>query len=358
MTYEQIKNTAPEGIAKKVKKIRPIGPKNALLFFFVTMLLFLVFGSLIQYALGMIGVLITELFFLLASVLYVKWKRQRLRDVFPIKKPKLTAVIGTLILWFGSYLMMILSNMLIMAYFPDFPVSSDADSIMGADLNWLILFFIVAILPPICEEAMHRGVIQFGLKKKIRNPWIMACVIGLIFGIFHLDVSKFFATGLLGGVMGWILFQTDNMVYSSLFHFVHNGFQMVLMLVIPAVAKIPGDFWNGIGSSMVKVSSHAALQSVSPLLPQTVAENGISFVENSATVAISAGVSTVFLGIIIPITLYIGNFLLRRDIAPRRISFLPKEKKLQKTIILRLAGSSIAIVVVGVLTIAYGFMLI
>lgn len=362
MTYEQLKNTFPEGISPKVKKTKPIGPKNALCFFVVLMLIFAVIGSVIQFALGMVGVMITELFFLVASIIYVKRKGHRLKDVFPVKKPKITAIIGTVIIWIGAYFAMIVSNLLLQVLFPGFPVSSDSDTIMSADLNWFFLFFIVAILPPICEEAMHRGVIQYGLKKKIDNPWIMALIIGLIFGIFHLDLSKFVATGLLGGVMGWILFKTDNMVYSSLFHFIHNGFQMVLMLFIPAVAVIPGACINTrIAREMLLnsgiISNPWVDNRTLPVVFQPLAANSMDFLDSSAGLAISAGLVTAFLGCIIPFIMYLGNYLLVKDIAPKRQSLFSDDKKLRKKIIRRLVFSSLCIVLIGILTVLYGFFL-
>ncbi|MDO4491395.1 MAG: type II CAAX endopeptidase family protein [Lachnospiraceae bacterium] len=316
MNYDTLRHRIPEGIPRNNRRKKPLGMKNALLFFLVVMLLFAVIGSLIQYALGFLGVAITELFFLIASIVYVKRKGIPLREVFPVKKPKLTAVAGTVILWIGSYMLMIVMNLLMMAWVPEFPANGDADAILGSGLNWFFLFLVIVLLPPVCEEAMHRGVIQYGLGKRIRNPWLMAVVIGLIFGLFHLDPSKFLATGLLGGVMGWIMFKTNNMFYSSLFHLIHNGSQLILMALIPAIAVTPE-----------KASlSGAVFGAAAPVFSTVKAGSQAAVVMT----LISAGVTTISFGIVIPLVLYVGNYLLNRDIAPRRQRLIPTDKNSQK----------------------------
>lgn len=345
MTYEQIRHRVPEGIPKKIKKVRPIGPKNAVIFFLVLMALIVVIGSLIQLALGMVGVMITELFFLIASILYVRRRGVPLKDVFPIKKPKVSAIFGTLILWGGAYILMILSNLVMLVFFPEIPANADAETIMSADLSWLFLFIIVAVLPPICEEAMHRGVIQYGFRQKISNPWVMAFVIGLIFGIFHLDPSKFLATGLLGGVMAWILHRSGNMVYSSLFHFVHNGAQMVLLLFIPALAFTPGT---------LIVPGTAMAEGILKLATVPFAADVSITVSGAAMQAIGAGITMAFLGAILPFVLYTGDWLLMLKIAPRRHAFLPEEKNMRKSLLKKLFGFAAVFMVAGVLLAVFG----
>ncbi len=337
MVYEEIKNSVPEGLPKKQKKQRPIGVKSVLLFFAVVMILFAVIGSQIQYALGMVGVMITELLFLAASLVYILWKRHSLKKVFPLRKPKLSALFGTVVLWIGSYLLMAVGSMLLMAWIPDYPVSSEAETIQSFHMNGFALFFIIAVLPPICEEAMHRGVIQYGLKQRISNPWIMALVIGVIFGLFHMDPSKFFATGLLGGVMGWMMFRTDNMVYSSLFHFIHNGLQLLMMELLPGAAIVPGTL-------LLRFSGSSLLSAA-----------GADLFSDSASLMISAGITTIFLGIFIPLLLYAGNFLLMKDLAPRRRTFLPKDPKQRSETKRKLLRSIGCFEAAGALTILLGF---
>lgn len=334
MTYEQIKNSVPEGIQKKTRKIRPIGPKQVLLFFLLQMILFAIFGSLIQYALGMLGVLITELFFLLFSLLYIYWRGHRFRDVFPIKKPKLSALGGTILLWIGAYLLLIVAELVIMVVFPDLGTNSDSEFIRSSGLGWIFTFFVVAIVPPICEEAMHRGVIQYGFRDKIKNPWAMAWIIGLIFGIYHMDPTKFVATGILGGMMGWIMYQTGNMVYSSFLHFIHNGSQVFLLMISPGLVSVKG------------LSATAAIKE--KLFFLTDVDPGFS---NSYDLLVGSGILIIFLGILIPFILYLGNWLLIKDLAPRRQYLIPKDKQIVKKLLIKIFTTIAIIISIGALMI-------
>ncbi len=360
MNYNEIRYSAPDSIPKKIRKKRPMGPKQVTIFFIVTMLIFGIFGSMIQYALGMVGVAVTELFFLAVSVLYVKRRGHRLKDVFPIKKPKWSAVMGTLLLWIGAYMAMIVGNLLIYAYNPTFPSSGDSDAILGSGLNWVALFLIVAVLPPICEEAMHRGVIQYGLKQKIHNPWVMAIVIGLFFGVFHLSAAKFFFTALLGGVMGWIMYKTENMVYSSLFHLVHNASQ-IFLLAFSGLIAIPG---AGAGTAAGAGMGTGILSGLFSVMkgnsPVTAVLTGFLAGEPDvidiygSTLLYSAGITCICFGLVIPLIMYAGNWLLMKDIAPRRKTFRPADPKERKQLRQKLLIATGCFVLVGMLTICLG----
>ncbi|MDO4617040.1 MAG: type II CAAX endopeptidase family protein [Lachnospiraceae bacterium] len=324
MTYEEIKNSVPAGMPKKEKQRKPIDIKAVIGFFIGLMLLFSTVGAVIQLTFGMWGVAITELGFLVLSVLYVKRKHQRLKDVFPIKKPVWSAVLGTVLLWAGSYLFIMVGQALLLAYYPDYQPSSDSEVLMGSGMNWFLLFLIVAVLPPICEEAMHRGVIQYGLKERIRSPWPMAIVMGLFFGLFHMDPSKFFYTGILGGVMSWILFQTGNMVYSSLLHFIHNASQILLLRILYGTAVVPGAsiipcFSAGSGSAVPFGSAIVGWL-------QTLAGTSVSdpTVLGMSSLFYQAGILTIIYGLLIPPLMYLGNHLLLRDTAPRRHRLIPE----------------------------------
>ena len=45
---------------------------------------------------------------------------------------------------------------------------------------------------------------------------------GIIFGLFHGSVWRFLPTAILGGVLTYIMLETENMFYPALFHFTNN----------------------------------------------------------------------------------------------------------------------------------------
>jgi membrane protease YdiL (CAAX protease family) len=83
-------------------------------------------------------------------------------------------------------------------------------------------FFIIAVMPAICEEALHRGFILSSLAS-VKNKWIIVLSMGVIFGLFHLDLYRFLPTAVLGMALSYIMIETKNMVLPFFFHFINNA---------------------------------------------------------------------------------------------------------------------------------------
>lgn len=83
-----------------------------------------------------------------------------------------------------------------------------------ASLTFIISFVIVSISPAICEEAVFRGVVMHSFDNG-KNKWIAIVVTGLIFGAFHGNIWRFVPTALLGIMLGYIVYETDNIIYGS-----------------------------------------------------------------------------------------------------------------------------------------------
>ena len=298
ISYEELKFTAPIGL-EPVRPKKPAGLGRVLLFFLIVMAGFLVFGSLLQYYLGMGGVVLTELLFLVASLLFVRTQKEDFRRVFPVRKPKLLALGGTAVLWLGSYLLIMVVT-LIQAYF--FPAviygESGAINTTVQSIPWGISFLIVAVVPAICEEAMHRGVIQYGVQNTLGKTWQIVLVMGIFFGCFHLSLWKFLPTAVMGAVMSYILLKTGNMVYSSFLHFLHNGLQMLLLLSVP-------------GTVLQTEISLTAWEDYAPavrLLP------------------LSIGIY-LCIAALVPYLFYLGNWMLKRAACGHKLPFFPKGKE-------------------------------
>ena len=75
-------------------------------------------------------------------------------------------------------------TMVIAWLFPEqmFGTSSALNDII-ASVPLLISIFITAIMPAVCEEAMHRGVILHSLKS-LKREWLIVLIMGLLFGLF------------------------------------------------------------------------------------------------------------------------------------------------------------------------------
>ncbi len=197
-------------------------PIIGVLVFIIAMVIFILLGAPIQMALGMGGVAITELMILMIAILAPIILKQDLRLVFPIRIPKLREIFGTLLIWIGTLLTAGIVSMVCMYFFPEGMTRvSDALNKTITSVPFIFTFLIVAVMPAICEEALHRGFILANFKP-IKNKFIIVLSMGIIFGIFHTDVYRFLPTAILGGALSYVMLETDNMILPMIFHFTNN----------------------------------------------------------------------------------------------------------------------------------------
>lgn len=267
-------------------------------------------------AVGLYGTLASEFLLLLMALLTVFFAGADYHRVFPIHQISIAGVGGTVLLWLGSFLIMMIVDLIIMAFFPAQmgAVSSGLNEAFQS-VPFRISFFIVAIIPAICEEAVFRGVILHSLNPA-RHKWIAIIVTGLLFGACHGSIWRLFPTALLGIVMGYILMETDNMVYNGIFHCINNAVPIILLFLTQNAASTV--------DTGTMLTSGAVWMSVGAYL---------------------------ILGAAIPFSLYIGNYLIHYKQPGFRTSLFPEERH---WIIGVLIISSIAFVVLGMVIMGVG----
>ena len=89
------------------------------------------------------------------------------------------------------------------------------------DMPFAFKLFAVAILPPICEEAVHRGLVTHFLKP-IEHKWIIVLIVGIEFGLLHWEPVKFLSTGIAGSCLVYVYLKTKNLVLPAIMHFLTN----------------------------------------------------------------------------------------------------------------------------------------
>lgn len=297
-------------------ELKKMSPWKGLLFFVIDMILFMTLGALVQYFWGIYGVAVTELGFLGISIAFVKICRVPLREVFPLKKPRLMLVGATLVLWAGAYLATNTATMILGCFFPE-QLFGTNHALTGVIVSapFLISFIIVAVMPAVCEEAMHRGVILSSMKI-IRKDWVLVLLMGVIFGIFHMDPIRFLPTALLGAMLSYLMIKTNNLIYPGIFHMINNAYPLLV------------SFW---------------LMSVDPGILQqntTVTEMPVITLAGSF-----------IWGSVSPFLIYTGAWMLKRGVTGEKIPYLGITHRVRKLVIL--AGISGGCFVTGSLLAIY-----
>ena len=272
--------------------------------------------------LGLYGTLLNEILLLVLAVAHTAVFRGDFKQVFPIHKPKLSAVFGTILLWIGSFLAIMIITMIIAYFFPEEVIGvSQGLGMEFASLTFIISFVIVSISPAICEEAVFRGVVMHSFDNG-KNKWIAIVVTGLIFGAFHGNIWRFVPTALLGIMLGYIVYETDNMIYGALFHAINNAMPLLSIF------------------AMKSMYSNEMFQSQM----STMTDNGIPL--------ISIGMYVMY-GAAIPLLLTIGNYLIHKGTKHAKNSLFAKEERMKLVVLLLISG---AFLVVGFFIIIFSLL--
>ena len=257
----------------------------------------------------------------------------KFRSVFPIHKPKLTEVMGTILIYLGASQAISVVTMIEMYIAPEMVTETSIGlSSMFTSSSMIVAIIVVGIAPAICEEAVFRGVFFNSIWNQTHGKWIPIIVTAAVFGLFHGSIIRFFPTFLLGIVLGYLVYETNNMFYNVMFHAINNiipvlvlyGMQFLMQLMARALGMNGSGMWNFVMDT--------ATSQVSQLSP---AFMGIYMIDGGVGLAI----------------LYLGNHVLHlgREGYPKEL--FPKEKRKQQFIWLTLA---LALVVTGGMMIVAG----
>ena len=164
--YEPFRNRMPAKRPHPAEKEKILKPWQGLLVFAFLMVLFNLAGIPLVFAGGMYGNALDEIIvFLIGSILVVRALHIPLKEVFPLKKPDGAGILGTILMWYVTYRGVLALFLLMEWIFPQeyASLSESMDSSM-AGLSYFGELLVVALTPAICEEALHRGLLQYSLR--------------------------------------------------------------------------------------------------------------------------------------------------------------------------------------------------
>jgi len=88
--------------------------------------------------------------------------------------------------------------------------------------GWQMILFL-AILPGLFEEIAFRGTLLYGLRRRFR-PAVLAVVVGIIFGLFHISYFRIIPTGCLGIILTTLALLTGSIFPGMALHIGNNTF--------------------------------------------------------------------------------------------------------------------------------------
>lgn len=259
----QSRSTYPQEFMDHYRK--PLKPRHGILVFVIIIALTIFVAAPVQYFFGMLGLALTELMLLAAALGSALLFRQDLREVFPIHRPRLKPFFATLLTWIGCYMVVLFSTMILVYLFPEgFQNVSESMESVFSTTPLPVTFLIVAVMPAICEEAVHRGFIQYTFRN-VRSPFVVVLSIGVIFGIFHLDPYRFLPMTLLGMGLAYVMLRTRNLLYPALFHFINNALSVLASSGNTSNQELPSSYYSG-PMMLMTIGVYLILAAVVPFL--------------------------------------------------------------------------------------------
>ncbi len=125
-------------------------------------------------------------------------------------------------------------------------------------LDYLLLLFVFAIVPAICEEVLFRGFVQAGLVRVFESGPAGIVLTSLVFAAFHLDPWRFLGVWTLGLFLGALAYRTGSLIPSILAHGLNNILSITL-----TVSTSDHGFWSGslwsVATALLLVGAAAAI---------------------------------------------------------------------------------------------------
>jgi membrane protease YdiL (CAAX protease family) len=206
--------------------------------FVIGMLLLVSVGWTLQDKLGMVGLVLSELMILAIALVSTLAARLDFRQVFRFRRSSGMEWLGSFLIYLSAFFGSAAVSYLMTALLPD--MMTESSELMGGFiLSGGLAFALIAVsvLPGICEEAWHRGYLLSSLGS-IRSVAARVAIMGIVFGLFHLDPTRFFQTVLLGCALSFMRIKTDNLLVPMAIHCLNNLFSTCLLFFLSYVASL------------------------------------------------------------------------------------------------------------------------
>ena len=230
------------GNRKEFKEgIKPSITDGALIYT-ISLIALIYIGSFMQLYWGTIGLIATEVMILLIPVLYAIYIKADIKNTFSLRMIKIRYILGSIIVWFGGYLIINITTQILLSLFPE-----GADVLQAVNSSVMMDSFIaslvvVALIPAICEEVLFRGFLLSSFKGKSKKSKIWAIIIvGILFGIMHLNFIRIVPTAMLGILFAYSALATKSIWTSVFMHFLNNGFSVCVLYLNENYLHIPLD---------------------------------------------------------------------------------------------------------------------
>lgn len=186
------------------------------------------------------GAVLGQVLFLVFTATLIRGYKLKIREALSLRLPNPIVWPAVLL---GAPSAVIVANDLfsVVSRFLPFPkemLEDLAKKLTPAETPAWLMLVLFAALPGVCEELTFRGVLLYGLRRRLR-PWVVCLVVGAIFGVFHLALFRLFTTAFLGALLTAVVLLTGSILPSMLWHALNNGIALIVIKTDLPVDALP-----------------------------------------------------------------------------------------------------------------------
>ena len=159
----------------------------------------------------------------------IKKSKEPFLEIFPFKLFNPLVILPVITFLWGAHNYLDLVNAWVARVIPPPPWFWELfNRIFEGDYGLMGVFLKVAVVAPVVEELIFRGLIFNGFRKNY-NGFVAVVMSALLFSLFHLNPWQMPATFVLGLLLGWLMLRTNNILVAILGHSINNS--LVLLAV-------------------------------------------------------------------------------------------------------------------------------
>ena len=180
---------------EKITDQQRLKPWMGFALFAALMVIFMTVCRYMQMHWNLVGLVLTEAVFLSIAICFCLIRKVSIKEVFPVKKPKIRDLFGCLFLLLAGQSFSVIATLIVGILFPSWTSDAYELSSFLYSGNAVISFLIVAVTPAICEEAIHRGAI-LSCFRSLKDDRLIILIMAILFGINHMSPLRFLATAI------------------------------------------------------------------------------------------------------------------------------------------------------------------
>lgn len=209
-----------------MKKGQIPGIGDACLLLCVSLLALVYIGSIATVKLGFAGVAVEQLLLLGLTLGFAWYMKADWKTLFSLRMPRVRHLLGGFFLWIGTYAGMLLLSVPLANVFSESASSLEQTSKWFEEQSFVPLFFVVAVMPAICEEMLFRGFL-FGTFQNKWKGFGAIVVSGIIFGVYHMSVIKAITISFFGFALAYSVYRSGSIFVSMGMHLCNNGLSVL-----------------------------------------------------------------------------------------------------------------------------------